>query len=158
MPIDSTRFGKIEYDKKEIISMARGLMGFDDYQRFIIVSLKGQEPFKWLQSLEDSGLAFLLIDPLFFKPNYVVEINPNDLSIINAKNVDDVTVFVLVSIPEGKPELMSANLLAPLVINKTNMKAVQFVLGESEYVPDHSIFKELERQLSESSAQNNKLN
>lgn len=154
MPIDSIRFGKIEYKKNEIISMARGLMGFDDYQRFIIVSLKGQEPFKWLQSVEDSGLAFLLIDPLFFKPNYVIEINPNDLSIINAKNVDDVTVFVLVSIPEGKPELMSANLLAPLVINNKSMKAVQFVLSESDYVPDHSIFKELKHQLAKSSAQN----
>jgi len=154
LPIDSTRFGKIEYDKNEIISMARGLMGFDDYQRFILVSLKGQEPFKWLQSIEDSGLAFLLIDPLFFKSNYVVEINPKDLEIINAKNIDDVTVFVLVSIPKGKPEMMSANLLAPLVINKTNMKAVQFVLNESEYVPDHSIFNELKQQLAESPAQN----
>ena len=78
--------------------------------------------------------------------------------IINAKNVDDVSIFVLVTIPEGKPELMSANLLAPLVINNNSMKAVQFVLSESEYVPDHSIFKELKQQLAESSAQNEKLN
>ncbi len=155
MFIDTNRFGKIEYGKHEIITLERGLLGFDNHQRFIIVNLKGQEPFKWFQSLEDSGLAFLIIDPLFFKPNYLVEINPKDLSVIKAKNIGDVSIFVLVSIPDGKPEQMSANLQAPLAINKANMSGAQLVLGDSDYIPDHSIFKELEQRLKESSVHNN---
>ena len=66
--------------------MVRSLFGFDDRVRFIVVSLKRQEPFKWLQSLEDPDLAFLIIDPLYFKPDYVVEVNPDDLVVLKAKD------------------------------------------------------------------------
>jgi flagellar assembly factor FliW len=135
--------------------MVRGILGFDTYIRYIIVGLKGQEPFKWLQSLEDPDLAFLIIDPLFFKPSYVIEINPKDLVILNAKKIDDIAIFVLVSIPRGRPASMSANLQAPIAINKANMNAVQLVLGESDYVTDHSIFYELERKLAEVSMPDN---
>ncbi|UCE67814.1 MAG: flagellar assembly protein FliW [Candidatus Zixiibacteriota bacterium] len=149
MIAETSRFGKIEHGKSEIITMVRGILGFDSYIRFITVSLRGQEPFKWLQSLEDPDLAFLMIDPLFFKPDYIVEINPNDLVMLKTKSIDDIAIFVLVSIPKGQPALMSANLQAPLVINKSNMNAAQLVLGESYYNTNHSIFKDLERRLVE---------
>jgi len=151
--VETSRFGKIEYGKSEIITMVRGILGFDTFIRFIIVSLKGQEPFKWLQSLEDPDLAFLMIDPLFFKPNYIVEINPKDLVMLKAKNIDDIAISVLVSIPDGQPALMSANLQAPIAINRANMNAAQLVLGESDYAVDHSIFFELEKKLAEVSIQ-----
>ena len=129
--------------------MVRGILGFDAFIRFIIVGMKGQEPFKWLQSLEDPDLAFLILDPHFFKPNYVIEINPKDLVILKAKKIDEIAIFVLVSIPSGQPALMSANLQAPIAINRINMNAVQLVLGESDYVTDHSIFHELEKKMAE---------
>jgi flagellar assembly factor FliW len=152
---ETSRFGKIEYGKSETITMVRAILGFDTYLRFIIVGLEGQEPFKWLQSLEDPDLAFLIIDPLFFKPNYIVEINPKDLVILKAKKIDDISVFVLVSIPNGQPALMSANLQAPVAINRSNMNAAQLVLGESDYTTDHSIFRELEKKLAEVSMPDN---
>ncbi|UCC78331.1 MAG: flagellar assembly protein FliW [Candidatus Zixiibacteriota bacterium] len=151
MIAETSRFGKIKHGKPEIITMVRGILGFDSYLRFIVVSLKGQEPFKWLQSLEDPDLAFLMIDPLFFKPDYIVEIHPGDLAILKTRNINNIAVFVLVSIPKGQPSLMSANLQAPLVINKDNMNAAQLVLADSNYNTEHSIFVELERRLAETS-------
>jgi len=152
---DTSRFGKIEYGKTEIITMIRGILGFDEYIRFLIVNLKGQEPFKWLQSLENPDLAFLIIDPLYFKTDYIVEINPNDLVVLKAKKIDDIAIFVLVSIPKNKPALMSANLQAPIAVNKKEMKAAQLILGESGYATDQSIFHELERKLAEVSISGN---
>jgi len=145
----SSRFGKIEYRKSKIITMVRGILGFNEYIRFIIIEQEGQEPFRWLQSLENPDLAFLIIDPFYFKKDYKVEINPGDLVALKAKNTDELKIFVLVSIPDKQPSMMTANLLAPIAINKRDMKAVQLVLSESGYVADQTIFQELERRLAE---------
>lgn len=129
--------------------MIRGILGFDEYIRFIIVEQEGQEPFKWLQSLENPELAFLIIDPFYFKKDYKLEINPGDLDALKAKNTDELTIFVLVSIPNNQPSKMSANLLAPIAINNRDMKAVQLVLSESGYYTDQSIFLELKQRHAE---------
>jgi flagellar assembly factor FliW len=148
MFIETSRFGRVAYKKSEVIWMVRSLLGFEDHKRFIIISLKGQEPFKWLQSLDDPNLAFLAIDPLFFMEDYVVEVNPKDIILLGARDVKDVNTLVLVTIPNGQPDKMSANLQGPIIINSQNMQAAQLVLGDSSYDTRHSIFRELENKLS----------
>ncbi len=148
MFFETSRFGRVNYKKSEIIWMVRGLLGFDGYSRFIMVSVNGQEPFKWLQSLEDPTLAFLVIDPLFFMTDYVVEVNPKDIALLGARDVKDISLFAIVTIPKGQPDKMSANLQGPIIINKKNMQAAQLVLGESSYDTRHSIFREIEKKLA----------
>jgi len=152
LELTTTRFGTIQYQKSDIIWMVRPFLGFDDLKRFVIVSLVGQEPFKWFQSLEDSSTAFLMIDPLFFKHDYVVEVNPKDVEMLQARKPDDVALFVLVTIPNGKPQRMSANLQAPLAVNLKNNHGAQLVLSDSSYDIAHSIFGEIERKLAETTA------
>ncbi len=149
MELNATRFGKIEYDKSDLIWMVRGFLGFEHLKRFIVVSLEGQEPFKWFQSIEDNNIAFLMIDPMFFKPDYVVDITPREIASLQASALEDIALFVLVSIPVGQPEKMSANLQGPLAINMKDNCAAQLVLSESDYVPEHSIFEEIEKRLAE---------
>jgi flagellar assembly factor FliW len=152
MFIDTSRFGKIDYKKTEVINMTRGLLGFDDYRRFIIVSINGQEPFKWFQSLDDPTLAFLIIDPLLFKPDYVVDVNPKDIALLDGRSVKDFVVFVIVTIPKGAAERMSANLQGPLLINTHKMCAAQLVLGESAYETQFPLYREIENHLAQLSA------
>jgi flagellar assembly factor FliW len=149
MELKATRFGNIEYGNSDVISMVKGFLGFEYLKRFIVVSLEGQEPFKWFQSTEDQNIAFLMIDPLFFKPDYVVDITPGEIEILQASSLEDITLFVLVTIPTGQPEKMSANLQGPLAINMKNNFAGQLVLSESVYSPEHSIFEEIEKKLAE---------
>jgi len=155
MIAETSRFGKIEYGKSEIITMVRGILGFDENIRFIVVNLEGQEPFKWLQSLEDPDLAFLMIEPTYLNTGYIVEINPNDLITLKANSVDEIAIYVLVSIPRNRPSLMSANLQAPIAINKNRMKAMQLVLSESDYLTDQAIFDKLEQRFSGASLSDN---
>jgi flagellar assembly factor FliW len=149
---DTAKFGKINYKKSEIIWMARGLLGFEGQQKYVIVSIENQEPFKWLQSLDDPSLAFLIIDPLLFKPDYVVDINPKDITLLGARGIKDLVVFTIVTIPKGQPYKMSANLQGPVIINKINMRAAQLVLGESNYDTQYFIFGDIERRLAQSPA------
>jgi len=152
MFLETSRFGRISYKKADIIWMARSLLGFEECKRCVIISIKGQEPFKWLQSLDDPQLAFLMIDPHYFKPDYSAEINPKDLALIGASQVKDIVLMVLVTIPKGQPQRMSANLKGPLAISLKNMHAVQVVLGESGYETSHPIYREIEKRLALASA------
>ncbi len=149
MELKATRFGNIKYDKSDVIWMVKGFLGFEHLKRFIVVSLEGQEPFKWFQSIEDQNIAFLMIDPLFFKPDYVVDITPREIAALQASSLEDITLFVLVTIPTGQPEKMSANLQGPLAINMKDSCAAQLVLSESDCSPEHSIFEEIEKRLAE---------
>jgi len=152
LELRTSRFGTISYEKSDIIWMVRGFLGFEDLKRFVIVSLQGQEPFKWYQSLENPDVAFLMIDPLFFKADYLVEVNPKDIDILGAKSPNDITLFVLVTIPNGRPEMMSANLQGPLAINLKNNQGAQLVLSDSAHDVAHSIFGEIEKRLSKAAA------
>ncbi len=147
MILETAKFGEIEYKKSDIILMVRGILGFEDLKRFIIVAVEGQEPFKWLQSVENSELAFLMLEPLFFKPDYVVDINPKDLKVLGITKIAEAGIFVLITIPAGRPEKMSANLQAPVVMNSGNKHAAQLILADSEYGVEHYIFADLESRL-----------
>ena len=149
MELKATRFGNIEYGRSDVMSMVKGFLGFEHLKQFIVVSLEGQEPFKWFQSTEDENIAFLMIDPVFFKPDYVVDITPGEIAILQASSLEDITLFVLVTIPDGQPEKMSANLQGPLAINMKDNCAAQLVLSESGYSTEHSIFEEIEKRLAE---------
>lgn len=149
MDLKATRFGNIEYDRSDVISMVKGFLGFEHLKRFIVVSPEGQEPFKWFQSIEDQNIAFPLIDPLFFKPDYAVDITTGEMAALQASSFEDISLFVLVTVPGSQPDKMSANLQGPLAINARANCAAQLILGDSDYSPGHPIFKEIENRLAE---------
>jgi flagellar assembly factor FliW len=144
---ESERFGKINYKKNEIIWMAKGFLGFEGSHQFVLLSPEEQDPFKWLQSVDNDNLAFLVIDPLLVKPDYKIDINPKELAILECKNASDLMIYLLVTIPQGRIEQMTANLQAPIVINRTNLHAIQLIVNESGHVPQYPIFKALEKKL-----------
>ncbi len=120
--------------------MAKGLLGFEEHKQFIIVSPEDQDPFKWLQSVDDPSLAFLVIDPSIVKSDYKIEISPKDMALLEAKNVKDLHTYLLVAIPSGQINKITANLQAPIIINQSNLKALQLIISESGYFPQYPIF------------------
>jgi flagellar assembly factor FliW len=129
--IDTLRFGKIEVDEAQIFSFPMGLLGFAQRKEFVIIDQDGT-PFKWMQSLEDPMLAFMLSDPLLFYPQYQAQIHKNDLSAIDADKEENLVLSVIMTIPENIKEI-SANLCAPLIFNIENRKGMQFVLSDRRY-------------------------
>jgi flagellar assembly factor FliW len=145
--LETSRFGKVTYKKGDIILMVKGLLGFEDYKQFILVSPEDQDPFKWLQSIDDHSLAFLVIAPLLVKIDYKVEISSKDLTLLEAKNGKDLLTYLLVAIPNGQIEKITANLQAPIIINRSNLRALQLIISESGYFPQFPIFEALEKKL-----------
>ena len=131
--IETSRFGKIEIEKKRIITFPEGLIGFPDEKEYAILEHKPGSPFFWLQSMEQPELAFVMTDPFLLKQDYLQDLSPDEAGHFEKKNGADIVVFVLLTIPPGNVNGMTANLLGPLVIDSETRQGKQVILANSGY-------------------------
>ena len=140
MEIKTTRFGQVEIDENLIITLPEGILGFEDFRRYIILDHFDKEsPFKWLQSVEDPSLAFVITDPLVFIPEYKARISKEEVSSIELSDVSKSIIVVIVNIKRDHSEI-TINLQGPVVINADKKLAKQVVIRESDYSVRHTIF------------------
>ena len=140
MEIKTTRFGQVEIDGNLIITLPEGILGFEDCRRYIILDhLDKESPFKWLQSVEDPSLAFVITDPLVFIPEYKARISKEEVSSIELSDVSKSIIVVIVNIKRDHSEI-TINLQGPVVINVDKKLAKQVVIRESDYSVRHTIF------------------
>lgn len=140
--VETTRFNRIEIDDKDVIKLPSGLIGFPELKSFVLLDHDKESPFKWLQSLDDGAIAFVLINPLLFKPEYLVEVNEAEVADLQLESEEDAVISVIVTMPSD-PKKMTANLKAPVVFNLKNRRGRQVILGNSEYSTKHSILDEI---------------
>ena len=132
MHVETSRFGTIDVAEEQIFTFPMGMLGFAKYKKYVVLDHGENSPFKWLQSLDDGGLAFIITDPVFFRADYHIELRRGEISIIEPDLEEDLIVSVIMTIPE-QPQDMSANLMAPLIFNMANRLGMQHVLTKSEY-------------------------
>ena len=140
----SPKLGEIQYENDEVITFLHGLLGFPKKRRYVLVDHKEGSPFKWLQSLDDPSLSFVVINPLVFKPDYRVEIGPEDLSPLKNTQLDQISIWTLVSFLPEAPEKSTVNLLGPLAIDSKTHLGMQLVLDPAKYNLRCSLFPQKE--------------
>lgn len=150
--VTTTRFGEIEVKEDDLIELPNGLIGFPELKKYVLLDHDKDSPFKWLQSLDDGGIAFVLINPLLFKPDYMVEVAEEEIGDLDLKKEEDAVISVILSIPTN-PQNMTANLKAPLVFNLKNRKGKQLVLRNDAYTTRHNIMEEIKKHTSTSTGQ-----
>lgn len=144
MEIETTRFGKLEIDEKDIISMVEPIIGFPHAHRFVLLDHKtksGVTPFKWLQAVDDPSLAFVLLPAQLVEPTYRVTMTRDEAAKLKISEPTDAEVWTMLVIPPNEPKKMTANLKAPVVINPKARLGKQLVLVDSEYSTKHRVFK-----------------
>jgi flagellar assembly factor FliW len=134
-------FGEIEVDERQRLEFPQGLLGFENLNSFVLLDA-AQPPFYWLQSVDEPDIAFVLINPVFFKPDYQPDVPPEDLEEIGIRNPEDQLVFAIVTIPEQQ-ELMTANLQGPIVVNKKQKIGRQAISRNPRWLVRHFILEEL---------------
>ncbi|MCD1654881.1 flagellar assembly protein FliW [Treponema zuelzerae] len=140
MDIRTKAMGTVSIVEKQIITLELGFYGFAQFKRFALLDAE-QKPFIWVQSLEKEDLAFLVLDPFIFRPDYEIDVDDSLLSSLEIDSPSDVLVFVLVTIP-GNGSPITANLQGPLIVNKKNNKALQAVLSDPRWQTKHDIAAE----------------
>ena len=140
--VSTSRFGEIEVDEKKIVHFKDGIPAFEDEHEFIVLPYEEESPYYFMQSLRSPDLAFLLTIPFLFFPEYSFEIDEESIKELDITNQDQVFYYTMVTIPNGSIRYMTANLVAPVVINSRNMQAKQVVLEKSNYTTKHRLFPE----------------
>jgi flagellar assembly factor FliW len=144
MFLETRQFGPIEITEDDIIRFPRGILGFEELEQYVIIDHADSQPFRWLQCVDAPDLAFVVVNPVIFFPNYRVEVHAKEVADIGVADPHDVEILVIVTIP-NQIEQMAANLQGPILINATNRTAKQLVLTNSEYNVQHSITEQLAR-------------
>ncbi|NGZ95384.1 MAG: flagellar assembly protein FliW [Nitrospira sp. WS110] len=135
----STRFGSFEVSDESVVTFPSGLLGFPEQQRYVILDHDTEAPFKWLQSIEEPDLAFVLMDPSTFHPDYHVEVPADALMEIKGGEREDLTLVVILTIPSDDPSRITANLRGPLLMSHKSKLGKQLVLSE-EFPTRHPLF------------------
>ena len=147
MKVNTTRFGELEVEKKDIITFKEGLLGFEKLTKFFIVDPGDQTLILWFQSIDDSATAFPIIEPKIFLPNYSVRLLPAELASLDLEGLSDASIYTILTIPEVVTD-MSANLKAPIIINNKTKSARQIVLQDSKLEVKHKMYLDLKKYIS----------
>jgi flagellar assembly factor FliW len=150
--VKTGRFGQLTVGTDETIEVPQGILGFPEYKKYCLVDPGDDTLILWLQSLDNPEVAFPMLEPKIFRPDYSARLSAAELRELKLENINQSAVFSILTIPEDVTQ-MTANLKAPLVINLKQQVAKQVVLQENEYSIKHLMFKELKQHLITISSQ-----
>ena len=149
LKINSKPYGKISVRANQLIHFEEGLLGFEDIKYYYLLD-QNEGPFYWLQSMEIKEVAFVIINPIYFKKDYCLELSEKDFLDIGLKSREEIEKnllhFVIITLPSEDPKLMTANLLGPVIINKHRQIGKQALSLNHEYGVKNNILKELEKE------------
>ena len=111
-----------------IIDMAIPMPGFPAHRQFVLVRLNDEGLLYAFTSIEDPNLRFLVAPPEPFFPDYAPEIENEVFAALNTKDPDRLLLMVVIT--AGVNET-TANLLAPIVVDRDSRRAMQVVLTGS---------------------------
>jgi flagellar assembly factor FliW len=138
--LKTSRFGEIEIDQTRSLHFPDGILGFPEHKEYVILEHKPGSPFCWLQSMESPDLAFVMVDPLLVKSDFLDGLSPSDRRLFETEEGVRKAVFALVTIPPGRVDRMTVNLLGPVLINLETHTAKQVILANSGYSHRHPFF------------------
>ena len=144
MEVKTKSNGIVNVEEKQLVTFPEGLLGFEQYKNFALIDSE-YEPFIWLQSTEDSQLAFLMIDPFLICNDYEADIDDLTLKSIGVESPEDIIIMTLVTIPKDGSAI-TANFLGPVVINKKNKNCMQVILNDNRWTTKFNIVEALKKK------------
>ncbi len=138
MKVKTTRFGDVEVSESNVITVMGGIIGFEHYTRFVILDFMKDSELRWLQSLNDKEVSFVICDPWYFFRDYNFDLSDEDQAELEIESLDDVLAVAISTIPEDITRT-TLNLISPIVINLKKMIGKQVILYNSSYSTNHRI-------------------
>lgn len=149
MKIVSRILGEIEIEESTIINFPGGIPGFEDEKQFVIIPLEENAPFYYLQAVNSANLCLLMADPFIFFPDYQIELPDEEIKKLGeGAKAEDIVLYAILNTQEDLKNT-TANLIAPIIINISSKKGLQFIAQKSAYNIRHPLFQtEQEKQVA----------
>jgi len=141
MQVKTKHFGEVEIDDNKLVTFDEGIYGFESLTKYVILydnEDNEMQAFCWLQSIEDSEICLPMVDPISWFPTYAPEIKDDLILKIGKLEESDLSVFSVIVVPD-KFEDITANLKAPIIVNKETLKGIQVVVEGDIYQVRHNL-------------------
>lgn len=146
MKLNTKNFGELDIQEEKIITFEKGIPGFNELKKYIIINDEEESsPFCWLQSVEEPQLAFVLVNPFIVYPDYNPSLPEGEIEQLGEAGPEDYSILSIVKVPE-EVEKMTANLMAPIVINLKTKKAKQIITNGDNALVRFYIFDQLKNK------------
>jgi flagellar assembly factor FliW len=119
------------------ISFPAGIPGFTSHRSFRLEP--AGKALHWLQSGEEHGPDFLVVEPHAFLPDFRVHPEPWMLKSLGVSREEDLVILAVVTLPNEMTELPTMNLQGPILVNPLQCIARQVVLPDSSLGPQTPI-------------------
>lgn len=108
-----------------LIQIPLGLLGFERFKSFTLATNPEEEPFLWLQVVEEPKLAFLVMSPFVVVPDYQPEISEEDARSLGLQDQEEPLIFNIVTVRGAQQA--TVNLKGPIVLNRRTLVAKQII-------------------------------
>lgn len=139
MILTTKYFGDIEYEQEDCISFPAGLFGFEDEHDFLLLPFEsGAGDLLCLQSTVTPALAFIVLNPFSFQPDYSPTLQPKELELLGVQNSQELGYYVLCVVKTPVAD-STVNLKCPVTINPETRVARQVILETDRYDMRHPL-------------------
>ncbi|WP_075619454.1 flagellar assembly protein FliW [Paenisporosarcina indica] len=149
MRVQTERFGELEIADNRVITFNKGIPGFEEYKKYVLVPADAKEetPFFFLQSIETVEVSFFLVDPFTFFKEYDIKLEEQMVDRLQLEEPTDAIVLTTVTV-KGQINEATTNLKAPLVINNNKQLGMQIVLDNKNYQIKQPLFQNSEKAVA----------
>ncbi|AWB46234.1 flagellar assembly protein FliW [Paenibacillus sp. CAA11] len=137
MLVNTSRFGDIDIEEKDVVNFISPILGFAEERKYIIVNQFEQNSFQYMQSVTEPNLTFVLADPFQFNKEYDFVLEEHWIRELEINSEEDVTVKAITTVRSATD--ITINLAAPIIINEKNNKAAQIIMDSASYSTRFSI-------------------
>jgi flagellar assembly factor FliW len=148
MIIKTSRFGEILVEEENVITFDSGLLAFEDLTRYVLFDINEDPNFKWLQSIDNPQVCFLLVDPFTIKEDYYVYLRDEQVEKLGILAPEDVIVYTTVTVPKSGFKDATTNMIGPLIINWRIKKAKQIICETDNNIIKYPLLANDYRKLS----------
>ncbi|OAB35534.1 flagellar assembly protein FliW [Paenibacillus macquariensis subsp. macquariensis] len=120
-----------------VVTFPKGLPGFELLKEYKIQQY--DELFSVLISVTNPSVAFIIVNPFEFYPNYELDVPDDLLEEIEITNRDQVNIRCIVTWNSDRNKV-TLNLLAPIIINFDRHSGKQIVLQNVPYTTKHLLW------------------
>jgi len=127
----------VKHHVKDVIRLPLGLLGFERVKNYVLLTNPEEQPFMWLQMLEDAKHAFLVVPPALVVPGYQPDISDSDVEFLGLRAAEDAVILNIVTLRRGGA---TVNLKGPIIINRHTLVGKQVIPNNAaSYDVRHSL-------------------
>lgn len=139
--IQTDKLGTVDYEETQVVRFPGGIPPFSAERNFVLLVRDEAGPVLFLQSLTRRDLVFVTLPVQLIDPDYRLDALPEQLEAIGLPGTrqpligEEVLCLAIVTLAEPP----TANLLAPVVVNLANRRAVQAIQAGTGYPHQHPL-------------------